>query len=161
MKKFLTYALVVLAFGGVAAALYRQSARKEPAATTGAPSTAVSEQAAAASLPQGEVVTVTYFTTNVRCASCLKIEELTRRSVDERFAAEQASGKVIFRVINTDEPANRHFVEEYQLVSKTVIVSESVDGNETRWVNVQEVWSLLRDETGFVDHVSQVVRGYL
>lgn len=151
MKKLFTYLLTALAFGGVAAAVYRQSIASETAQASGAETEAA----------QGERVTVTYFTTDVRCVSCVKIEELTRRSVEQNFANELESGRLVFRMINTDQPDNRHFVNDYQLVSKTVVVSELINGEETNWVNVQEVWSLLRDEEKFVEHMSGIVRNFL
>jgi len=141
MKNLLTIGLVALALLGAGVAVWkRSSARAEPA---GPP---------AAALPADGVV-VTYFTTNVRCASCLKIEKLTRETVAKHFPAESAAGGLVFRVINTDEPGNKHFLNDYQLVSKTVIVSVRKDGQETGWKNLQDVWLKLADPAAFDAYV--------
>lgn len=84
------------------------------------------------------MVTVTYFTTQVRCASCMRIEEWTRQAVDARFSDEIDSGRVDFRMVYIDNPANENFVEDYQLVSKSVVVSESLVG----------LWLTLRSSLG-------------
>lgn len=151
IKKVSTILLVLVAIAGVTAAIYRQSADSNAVPAT-EPVVAQSAE---------PVVTVTYFTTQVRCASCMRIEEWTRQAVDARFSDEVDSGRVAFRMVYIDNPANEHFVEDYQLVSKSVVVSESLDGRERDWVNLQDVWLLLRDQQAFTEHVAEAVNAYL
>ena len=174
IKKVSTILLVLVAIAGVTAAVYRQSsdsnAAPEEVNLTAESTTPVAPQPARAESPAAEsavaqsggpVVTVTYFTTRVRCASCMRIEEWTRQAVDSRFADEVASGRVSFRMIYFDNRANAHYVQDYQLVTKSVVVSESLDGREQGWVNLQDVWLLLRDQQAFTDHVAEAVNAYL
>lgn len=42
------------------------------------------------------------------------------------FAPLVAEGRVVFQTINVDRPENRHFIKDYQLVSKTVIMAVGV-----------------------------------
>ena len=88
--------------------------------------------AAASAAPAREVV-VTYFTTNIRCESCLTIERLTRESLDKCFAAELADGRVRFQMISTSLPENRHFTDDYDISLKTVVVSDLRAGREVSW----------------------------
>ena len=116
--------------------------------------------AAAAAAPAREVV-VTYFTTNIRCESCLTIERLTRESLDKCFAAELADGRVRFQMINTSLPENRHFTDDYDISLKTVVVSDRRAGREVNWKRFDQVWDLLDDPAAFHDMMCAGVRGVM
>jgi len=133
MKKLLTYGLLALAFVGIGFAI------KQRVAPTASDAEVSAIQLAETSLPDDATV-VTYFTTNARCPSCRKLEDLTRLTVEGRFPEQLASGGIVFRTINTDEAENLHFVEDYQLVSKTVVVSRRKGGEEIEWANLQDIW---------------------
>lgn len=94
-------------------------------------------------------VVMTYFTTNVRCTSCRKIESLARETAEVHHAAAVADGRLRFQVINTDEPGMEHHVSEYELVSKTVILSRRENGRELEWKNMGDVWTHLGDPATF------------
>lgn len=113
-----------------------------------------STQANASELPQSTgKVTVTYFTTNARCKTCLKIEALTRKVVEERFASELASGRLEFRAINIDLPENRHYADNYQLSFKTVVISSTnADGKED-WARMDAVWQKVGRESEFASYI--------
>jgi len=94
-------------------------------------------------------VVMTYFTTNVRCVSCRKIEALTRETAEIRHAAAIADGRLVFQVINTDDPGMAHYISEYELVSKTVVLSRRESGGEVEWKNMGDVWNHLNDPEMF------------
>lgn len=106
-------------------------------------------------------VVVTYFTSDARCPTCLKIESLTEKAVTEGFAGELADGSVVFRTLNFDRPENQHFKEHYDLLFKTVVVSELCKGEETRWTPLDEVWNLTEQPDEFLELVRAAVRNYL
>lgn len=159
MKKLLTYALLVLAIAGISVAVVRQihPSEKALAAVGENPEPARALAQVADTLPSDGVV-VTYFTSDVRCPSCFKIEALARQTVEQDFVEDMRAGRLLFRSVNVDQPANKHFVEEYQLVSKTVVVSSRQGGQETNWANLQEVWFKLGDEAGFARYIGDEVR---
>ena len=70
-------------------------------------------------------------------------------------------GKVVWGLVNLDEPANTHYIEDYQLYSKSVIVSDVRDGEEVRWKNLMKVWQLTNDKAAFIRYVQDEVRDYL
>lgn len=108
-----------------------------------------------------DVIKVTYFSSDVRCYTCVRIEQLTRQTVERHFASELASGRVAFQVINLDGPGNEHFIQDYRLISKTVIVSDLAAGEEVRWENLQDVWTRQKDERAFEAYVVEAVRRHL
>ncbi|MGB6222216.1 nitrophenyl compound nitroreductase subunit ArsF family protein [Haloferula sp.] len=109
----------------------------------------------------GDQVVMTYFISGTRCESCQKIEALTKETAEKDFAAELASGKLVFRVIDTDEPGYQHYTDDYQLTSKTVILSHRKGGRESEWADMSKVWDLLDDGPGFHHYLGTQIRAYL
>ena len=111
--------------------------------------------------PEPSTVYVTYFHATARCASCLKIEDLTNATMTTRFAGPIAEKRVVWRLVNVDEPEHAHYVKDYGLFTKSVVVSEVKAGKEVRWKNLDQVWPLLRDPEAFQAYVEREVRAYL
>lgn len=149
-KSILRCSLLLVVFGSLGVYFVQRSDAKSTAATT----------PALHDIGKAEVV-VTYFTTDVRCTSCLTIEELSRRAIEEGFPAEVGDGRVVFRVLNTDRPENAAYKDHYELANKTVIVSHQANGREVAWSNRQDVWLLLDEPEPFFAYVREPVRGYL
>lgn len=107
------------------------------------------------------IVVVTYFTSDQRCKTCLEIERLTQKSVQQSFTKELANKEVIFQTINFDRPENKHYVEQYQLAFKTVVVSERIKGKEQQWSKYDKVWELVDKPTEFSAYLQDGIRQYL
>jgi hypothetical protein len=114
---------------------------------------------AVATRPDG--VTVINFHGEKRCRTCIGIGNQARRTLDEEFAAEEKAGKVRWEHINYDEPANAHFVKDYELVSSTVVATLWKDGKEVKWSRLDGVWDHVDDEPTFRAYVAQGVRDLL
>jgi exo-beta-1,3-glucanase (GH17 family) len=104
---------------------------------------------------------VYYFHTTFRCYSCNTIERLTKQAVESGFAQEIKSGRLEFRVINVESPGNEHFVKAYRLYTKSVILSALENGKEKKWKNLDQVWTLLRDQDKFIEYVQKEVRNLI
>ena len=129
-------------------------------ATGGAPAPHPAAADAVAPEP-AHLVLVTYFTSNQRCPTCLKIEKQTRDAMESAFAGELASGLVRFRTVNFDLPENEHFTKDYELTFKTVVVSDRHSGKERKWEKFDKVWDLVADSTAFATYLQEGVRKYL
>ncbi len=106
-------------------------------------------------------VVVTYFHTTFRCPTCRRLEELARETVETSFAGELKEGKVAFRVINVDDPENQHFIKDYKLYTKSLIVSERKGGKEVRWKNLPEIWKLVGDREQYEQYVRSEIGDYV
>ena len=91
----------------------------------------------------------------------MKIESFSREAVETGFGKELTDGKVVWRLVNTDEPSNRHYIEDYQLYAKSVIVADVRGGEEVRWKNLTRVWQLTNDKRAFIKYIRDEVRDYL
>ena len=104
---------------------------------------------------------VTYFHTTFRCYTCHKIEEYANDAISSNFGNELKSGKLVWRIINVDEPENKHYIQDYRLYTKSLIVSEMRDGKEVRWKNLPKVWTLIRDKAKFDEYVKTDIKDWL
>lgn len=106
-------------------------------------------------------VVVYYFHGSVRCVSCTKIEAYTKESLDTAFADALKDGSMEWRTVNVEEPENRHFIKDYDLYIKTVVISDVHGGNQTEYRKLDEVWNLLDDKDRFMAYIQDNVRPYL
>lgn len=110
---------------------------------------------------EGRTVTVYYFHSNFRCPTCLKIESLTASTLQSNFSTELANGSVAWKPVNIELPQNRHFVDDFKLFTKSVVVVDSMKGKQTRWKNLDRIWRLVRDDATFIDYIRDEVGDYL
>jgi hypothetical protein len=106
-------------------------------------------------------VVAIYFHGNVRCATCRKIESYAHEAVKSGFSEALEEGSLAWRVINVDEAENAHFIQDFQLVTKSVVLAEYREGQVVRWENLDKVWQLVRDEDRFVDYIQSETREFL
>ncbi len=102
-----------------------------------------------------------YFHATRRCPTCLKIEASTGEALKEKFAEELKVGKLEWRSVNVTLPENKHFVDEYQLVSQSVVLSAVQGGKETKWKKLDKVWQLIRNKEAFFSYIQTETRDFL
>jgi len=102
-----------------------------------------------------------YFHTNTRCSTCMKIEAYSHEAIEQGFPDELKNGILEMRVINYEKPENRHFMQDYKLVSKSLVLVNMVNGKQTEWTNLRLVWQLTGRKDAFLNYVRKEVRGYL
>jgi len=107
------------------------------------------------------VVIAYYFHGYKRCNTCRTIEAYTVEALETGFSDELRRGDLAWLVVNVEEPENEHYVEDYELATKTVVLVEVKDGEESRWTRLDEVWQLVGDKESFVDYIQESTREYL
>ncbi|CAA6677351.1 MULTISPECIES: nitrophenyl compound nitroreductase subunit ArsF family protein [unclassified Lentimonas] len=161
MRKLLQTILITFAVGSMAYSIWTRN--QEPASQTiTVPATA--ELTQSTQVPASSTaltILITYFTTDVRCTSCLNIETLTRAAVEESFAQELAAGRVRFQTLNLDRPENEHFTSDYDIAFKTVVISEETSEEVIRWEKRDDVWKLLDQPEAFKAYITSSVREFL
>ena len=106
-------------------------------------------------------VIVYYFHGNNRCHTCRRIEQLTKQAVTESFSKELETGLVKMKIINVDEKENAHFSKDYQLFTRSVVVSDVAMGEEKQWKNLQKVWELVHNDEAFKAYICNEIKAYL
>ncbi len=102
-----------------------------------------------------------YFHTTYRCASCRAIEAYSREAIESAFAAEIKDGRLVWKTVNIEVKGNEHFVKDYKLYTKSLVLVNEVRGKPTEWKNLEKVWQLLQDKDKFLRYVQDEARVYL
>lgn len=106
------------------------------------------------------IVRVYYFHTTIRCHTCKKIEEYTKSALFSGFADEIRNGIITWHAINIEEPSNRHFVNDFKLFTKSVIVVDERKGKQIRWKNLDRIWELVGNKNGYTDYIRNEVKQF-
>lgn len=104
---------------------------------------------------------VYYFHGTKRCNTCRTIEAYTEEAVRSGFPKQLESGRIEWRPVNVDEPENEHFVEDYGLTTRTVVLVDVEQGREEKWTKLERVWDLVGDKDAFVDYITKNTGEYL
>ena len=115
----------------------------------------------AADKPSAEKVYAYYFHGSMRCPTCYKLEQYSKEAIDGNFKSELASGKLEFKVINIEEKGNVHFVNDYQLYTKALVLSLVKDGRQVKSKNLNKIWELVGNKNKFIDYVSMELADFL
>lgn len=99
---------------------------------------------------------VYYFHGTQRCMTCNKIEELARSAVEEGFAEELDAGRLRFESVNVDDAANEHFIRDFQLTARTVVVAKGKD-----YQRLDKTWQLVHDEDAFRKYAQEHIAAML
>lgn len=97
-----------------------------------------------------------YFHGTARCISCKKIESYTQEVFNENFQKQ-----LNFEVINVEKPENRHFINDYGLYTKAVILSKVKDGKEVEHKNLDKIWRLLNNKNAFKKYIRSQTQQFL
>ena len=112
---------------------------------------------AAVEAPAAEgVLSVYYFHATRRCQTCNKIEALAREAVETTYADEIAGGRLVFKSLNMEEPENQRFIEDFALVSNTVVMQQG-DAFE----KFDAVWDHVGDPAAFHAYIQAGVAKFL
>jgi hypothetical protein len=95
----------------------------------------------------------TFFHGDVRCPTCRNIESYAHQAIEEGFADQLASGDLQWQTTNYETPANKHFADDYEIFSSTVVLVRMADGKPADWRNLNRVWEFVGDEQAFKGYV--------
>jgi hypothetical protein len=111
--------------------------------------------------PAKSMVIAYYFHGTFRCATCRTIEQYSHDAIQQYFSKELGNGALEFRPIDVEESENRHYIQDYQLFSKALVLSLVTDGKEMKSKNLTDVWKHVRDKEKFFQYVKNEVEGFL
>jgi hypothetical protein len=127
----------------------------------GSPGAAAGEPVTIDSGSEENAVVAYYFHGNKRCSTCRKLEAYSEEAITGGFASQLESGELEWRVVNTDVATNAHFITDFELVTKSVVLVEYRDGEVVRWRNLKLIWQLVGDQDGFLRYVRDETRDFL
>jgi hypothetical protein len=141
-KTITTAVLLVFVAASVGYLVVSESSKETPAGTV------VNESA-----DDTDKTVVYYFHATKRCRTCRTIESYTEEAIRSGFPEQIASGQIEWRTVNLDYPENEHFVDDYELATRTVVLVDRENGEDVRWQRLDRVWELVHDKQDFVDYI--------
>lgn len=106
-------------------------------------------------------VVVYYLHGNKRCANCIAFEEYTNEAIKNGLADKLQDGSLELKVLNTDEPENAHYVTDFQLTTKAVVIVKFKDGVQTNWKNLDKIWDLVKNKEEFIKYIQTETTTFL
>lgn len=93
--------------------------------------------------------TLYYFYGNIRCTTCRNFERMTTELAPNL--------PVVFKTVNTDEAGNEHYMTDYRLYTKSVVIIDD-KGN---YKNLDKIWELGRNEDKFKAYITDEVGAFI
>lgn len=153
-KQIITIILLVFVVGSVLAMVYKefQSPPQE---------TPANEEAVSGEQGKAHQIVAYYFYGNQRCPTCRNIEAYTQESLNTHFKEALETKKLVWKPVNIETAGNEHYVQDFKLKMKMVVLADMQNGEMKRWKKLEQIWPLSNDRDAFVDYVEQETQAYL
>ena len=102
-----------------------------------------------------------YFYSAIRCPTCHKLEQYSKEAIERNLNDALDSGKLEFKAVNTDEKGNEHFLNDYQLYTKSLVISVVENGREVKSKNLTQIWQLVGNKQKYYDYVTGEINEFL
>lgn len=157
MKTRLTISVLLLLFISFAVAMTADKGTEAEKPETATDSTKVEKAAT------GDTKVIAYYVHGTRrCVTCRKLESYTQEAIEAAFSEQLEAGTIVWMPVNTDEEGNGHFIDDYQLFTKSVVLSEVKDGEELRWKNLDQIWTLVRgDKAAYLKYIQDELTAFI
>jgi hypothetical protein len=106
------------------------------------------------------VVEVVYFHRAQRCSGCIYAGDTTEYTAERYFADKLASGKLVFKMLNLQDPANAAIVEKYGAYTSSLFIND-IKGGIDHIEEVTDIWFLLHNDEQFVNLVKGELEKHL
>jgi len=93
--------------------------------------------------------------------NCIRIEQYSREALTAGFPKHLDSGRIRFEVVDVEESANQHYVQDYGLYTKSLVLVSQAGGKELRYKVLNEVWDHLGDKAAFLAYVRSETESFL
>ncbi len=124
--------------------------------TTSRSDTPTREALTSGSTAKSPTLTAIYFHAPHRCPTCKKIEAYTHEALLPAIESEQ----IAWEVADYTSPENAEIVDKFQVLTSTVVLTETQAGEIVRWKNVEEVWNHTQDQAEFVAFMRDTWNGF-
>ncbi len=106
-------------------------------------------------------VIVYYFHRKFRCQSCEVLESTLQNTLQITYSDHFGAGKLAMCIINVDDPENRHFLEQFEIFSNSIVIVEKKGGVISRYKNLESIWDISQDRDAITRLLQTEVAGFL
>ncbi len=156
MLKVVTLATVLIAISAMSAWAVTSGSKTQKSVSV-ENSERKTEDTAKASVEKS-ALTVYYFHGHVRCTNCINFEHFTDELLKRDFAKDLESGRIQWKVVNVDLPENSHFVDDYKLYTKSLVLVPHKSGKPGGdYKNLTKIWQYAGDKAKFQAYVKEEI----
>ncbi|UCC81161.1 MAG: hypothetical protein JSW64_07335 [Candidatus Zixiibacteriota bacterium] len=156
MKKFIFCSLLMICMAGLLTISSAQDTELQPADDI-----QVADSVAANQDSSSENIVATYFHGTRRCMTCRKLEAYSEEALRAAFEEELSDSTLIWRAVNYDQKENEHYLKDYGLYTKSLILSRVKDNSEIEWKNLDKIWEKVGNKDEFLKYVQEETRAFL
>ena len=113
------------------------------------------------SMPANPRVVVYFFHGHHQCPSCRHLEAVSRGAIAAGFPNAISSGEVLWRAVDIESPANRHFTTDYQIYWSSLVMVNVMTGRQVSYKNLAYVRQIQQDDQTLRSYVQAQVRSSL
>ncbi len=108
-----------------------------------------------------DYVQVFYFHATYRCKTCTTIEQYSRETIETNFKEQLDKGTLRFTEVNFDKPENRHYLQDYKLTYRSLVIVRYKDGKQVTFKNLEKIWQLKDNKADFSKYVKTEIEAFL
>ena len=90
-------------------------------------------------------VVVYYFHRKFRCQSCEVLESTLQDTMQVTYADHFGAGRLAMCIVNVDDLENRHYLEQFEIFSNSIVIVEKKNGAVSRYKNLESIWDISQD----------------
>ena len=102
-----------------------------------------------------------YFHATYRCKTCTTIEQYSRETIEMNFKEQLDKGTLRFAEVNFDEPENRHYLQDYNLTYRSLVLVRCKNGKQATFKNLEKIWQLKDNKADFSKYVKTEIEAFL
>ena len=102
-----------------------------------------------------------YFYPTARCATCRKLEAFAQEVIENDFASGLQDGRLEWRPVNVQEDGNGHFIQDYDLVTKSVVLVKMKGHEQISWKNLDKIWQLVWNKEDYQNYVRTELQDFM
>jgi len=106
-------------------------------------------------------VVVYYFHRKFRCQSCEVLESTLLNTMQVTYADHFGAGKLAMCIINVDDLENRHYLDQFEIFSNSIIIVKKKRGVVARFKNLESIWDISEDRDAISLMLQTEVAGFL
>jgi len=102
-----------------------------------------------------------YFHRTFRCISCLSMEEMAARAIEERFVPQIQNGQVVWTPVNIEDPATEPLRQQLDVQGNGLVLARVENGAYKDSKALDTLWGLLDRPDDFSKYVVDEVNACL
>ena len=102
-----------------------------------------------------------YFHGDVRCRTCLLLEEMTLCAVRDSFPESLGDGSLGLEVVNFQDEGKQHFADSFDLKHQSVVLASYEEDKIRRWKNLEQIWELYDKPRDFDAYIVAEINSFL